>query len=89
MEKLHGAREKVEESYTESDKIIDLQIEEVLIDLGNQSPELHNDVTDSPGSKVALNTVNLISVLSMNIINCENRKETNFVFKKFLFCCLS
>ena len=37
---------------------------------------------------VALNAVNLISVLGMNIINCENRKETNFVLK-FLFCCPS
>ena len=30
---------------------------------------------------VALNAVNLISVLSMTKINCENRKETNFVKK--------
>ena len=37
----------VEESYNESDKIIDLQIEEVLIELGNESPESDNDVTDS------------------------------------------
>ena len=33
---------------------------------------------------VALNAVNLISVLSMNIINCENKKETNFVKKVFI-----
>ena len=37
----------VEESYSESDKIIDLQIEEVLIELGNESSESDNDVTDS------------------------------------------
>ena len=33
-----------EESYNESDKIIDLQIEEVFIELGNESPESDNDV---------------------------------------------
>ena len=38
---------KVEESYIESDKTIDLQIEEVLIKLGNESPESDNDVIDS------------------------------------------
>ena len=38
---------KVEESYIESDKIIDLHIEQVLIELGNESPESDNDVTDS------------------------------------------
>ena len=38
---------KVKESYIESAKIIDLQIEEVLFELGNESPESDNDVTDS------------------------------------------
>ena len=42
---------KVEESYIESDKIIDIQIEEVLIKLGNESPESDNEVTDSGGSE--------------------------------------
>ena len=37
----------VEESYIESDKITDLQIEEVLIELSNESSELDNEVTDS------------------------------------------
>ena len=37
---------------------------------------------------VALNGVNLISVLSMNIVNCENRKETNFIKKSFYFAVL-
>ena len=38
---------KVDESYIELDKVIDLQTEEVLIELGNESPESDNDVTDS------------------------------------------
>ena len=42
-----GHVKTVEESYNESHKIIDLQIEEVLIELGNESPESDNDVTGS------------------------------------------
>ena len=67
MEKLRGARENSRRKLCLSDKIIDLQIEEVLIEL-----------------TVTLNAVNLISVLSMNIINCENRKKTNFVKKAYI-----
>ena len=37
---------KVEESYIESDKIVDIQTEEVLIELGNESPKSDNEVTD-------------------------------------------
>ena len=76
---------KVEESYIESDKMIDLQIEKVLIELSNdESPESDNDVTDSSSEC----RVNLISVLSMNIINYENKKGNKFCFKS-LFCCPS
>ena len=46
VKKLREAREKVGESYIESDKIIHLQIEEVLIKLCNESPESNCDVTD-------------------------------------------
>ena len=49
---------KVEESSIESDKIIDLQIEEVLIELDND---------------LALNAVDLTSVLSINIKSCEQK----------------
>ena len=47
VKKLRGAREEKEESYIESDKIIDLQIESVRIELGNELPESDNGVTDS------------------------------------------
>ena len=38
---------KVEQSYIESNKIIKLQIEEVLMELRKKSPESDNYVTDS------------------------------------------
>ena len=71
---------KVEQSYTESDKIIDLQIEEVLMERGNESSESDNDVTDS-GSECSESDFS---------IEHEYRTERKQILsKKFLLCCPS